>query len=56
MENAKFSSPRRISGVVGISWNRIISRWIVKDNKKYLGAFQSLEEAKKFRKEYFGAQ
>lgn len=50
------------SGVKGVNWNKGINKWVVRisvnNDRKYLGAYDTLEEAKKVREEaeelYYG--
>lgn len=56
MEDAKFRTPHiPKSGVVGVTYNRIIDRWQVRipENKKlkYVGSFHTLDQAISFHKE-----
>lgn len=54
-ENAKFETPEiPQSGIKHITYHRQTKRWILRINNKYLGSFKSIEEAKRFKKEYLG--
>jgi hypothetical protein len=56
-EDAKFETPEiPKSGVPGVTYNRSIQRWVVKDTSinKYLGSFKLLQDAIKFLGEYNG--
>ena len=57
-ENAQFQMPKiPKSGVVGVTYKRIIQRWVVSvklekgKNWKYVGAFKSVKRAVEFQKE-----
>jgi hypothetical protein len=61
-ENAKFATPViPKSGIVGITWARVIKRWVVKVREKgangdlkYVGACKTLPEAIQLQKEVQG--
>jgi len=49
MEDAKFRTPIiPKSGVVGVSYNRVIQRWVINYHGKCMGSFKTLKEAIRF--------
>lgn len=50
-ENAKFEiSEIPKSGVKGVTFHRIMKRWVAKYNNNYLGSFKTMEEAIEMRR------